>query len=168
MTAVRNGADIVVHTAPQSGLWDGELVTEMKEAGVAIIPTLKLWQHELRHDRTSIRKRFAGLAVEQLRAWSSAGGTVLFGTDVGYMDDYDPTDEYVLMAAAGMGFPQVLASLTTAPAQRFQASSQLGRIAPGLKADLVVLGADPATDIRAFASVRQTFRDGKPIYSATR
>lgn len=64
---------------------------------------------------------------------------VLFGTDVGYMSEYDPTEDYVLMAEAGMTFRQILASLTTAPAERFGASKQLGRVASGLTADLTIL-----------------------------
>jgi imidazolonepropionase-like amidohydrolase len=62
---------------------------------------------------------------------------------------------------AGMTFPQILASLTTAPAERFGASRQLGRIAPGLTADLTVLRTEPSNDIRALAAVDYTIRDGK-------
>ena len=96
--------------------------------------------------------------------WLEAGGTVLFGTDVGYMSEYDPTREYALMAAAGMSFRQVLAALTTAPAARFGESNQLGRIAPGLTADLTVMRGDPAIDIEALADVQYTLRDGRIIY----
>jgi imidazolonepropionase-like amidohydrolase len=35
-----------------------------------------------------------------------------------------------------------------------------------LAADLVVLRADPASDVRAFAAVQYTIRDGVPIYTA--
>jgi hypothetical protein len=59
-------------------------------------------------------------AQAQLRA--DAGGQVLFGTDVGYVSDYDPTDEYVFMRDAGLSYPRILASLTTAPAERFGAA----------------------------------------------
>src|SRR5688572_33100720 len=62
-------------------------------------------------------ERFSDMGVAQLRAWHGAGGRVLFGTDVGYMDDYDPTGEYVLKRIAGMSFSQILASLTTTPAR---------------------------------------------------
>jgi imidazolonepropionase-like amidohydrolase len=94
---------------------------------------------------------------------------VLFGTDVDAgMDDFDPSDEYALMAEAGMTFRQILASLTTAPAERFGERGRLGRIAPGLAADVVVLSGDPSRDVRAFAAVRYTIRDGKLIYEATR
>jgi imidazolonepropionase-like amidohydrolase len=108
------------------------------------------------------------IAVGQLRGWVRAGGEVLFGTDVGYMTEYDPTEEYALMAKAGMTFRQILASLTTAPAERFGASKQLGRIGPGFAADLTILRNDPSKDIRAFAAVEYAIRDGKVIYRWSR
>ena len=45
-----------------------------------------------------------------------------------------------------MSFPQVLASLTTAPADRFAPSEKTGRIAPGFQADLTVFAK--LTDVR--------------------
>lgn len=164
LAAVRGGVDVLVHTTPESGPWDDTVLQAMKQDHVALIPTLKLWKYELRHDRTSARDRFVKTGVEQLRAWLGAGGTILFGTDVGYMNDYDPSEEYALMAEAGMTFRQILESLTTAPAGRFGESSRLGRIAVGLPADVVVLSKDPSQDARAFASVRYTLRDGRLIY----
>jgi imidazolonepropionase-like amidohydrolase len=164
LAAVGGGADVIVHTTPQSGPWDERILAAMREGHVALIPTLKLWTYELRHDRISDMKRFLDAGVGQLRAWAASGGVILFGTDVGYMSDYDPTDEYVLMAQAGMSFRQILASLTTAPAERFGDSKRLGRVAAGLDADLVVLRNDPSRDVRAFANVRFTFRSGKLIY----
>ena len=168
LAAVRGGVDVLVHTAPKAGPWDETILAAMKKAGVALIPTLKLWSYELRHDRISARERFVTIGVEQLRAWRAVEGTVLFGTDVGYMSDYDPSDEYSLMAEAGMTFSEILASLTTAPATRFGESGQRGRIAPGFIADLVVLAGDPTRDVRALANVLYTIRDGKIIYSARR
>ena len=97
---------------------------------------------------------------EELRAFKAAGGQVLFGTDVGYMHDYDPTDEYVLMAKAGMTPGQILESLTTAPAARWKEEKRRGQVAPGFAADLVVLAADPAEDVRNFAKVQCVFRGG--------
>ena len=123
-------------------------------------------RYELRNERISLADGFEETAIGQLRAWSHAGGIVLFGTDVGYMTAYDTTDEYVLMARAGMTFPQILASLTTAPAERFGASRQAGRIAPGFTADLTVLRHDPAKDIRALSAVQYTVRNGKIIFRA--
>ena len=78
------------------------------------------------------------------------------------------SDEYRLLADAGMTFQQILASLTTAPAEKFGDSAQLGRIAPGFAADLVVLKGDPSQDVETFGSVIYTIRNGKIIYQATR
>ena len=107
-------------------------------------------------------------AIGQLRAWVGTGGEVLYGTDLGWVTEYDPTGEYVLMARAGMTFPQILASLTTAPAKRFGDADRLGRIAPGYTADLTILRSDPSKDIRALTAVDYTIRDGKVIYRAAR
>jgi imidazolonepropionase-like amidohydrolase len=164
LVAVRSGIDVLVHTTPGSGPWDDAVLSAMKQRGVALIPTLKLWKYELRHERTSVRDRFVRTAIGQLRAWHASGGVVLFGTDVGYVSDYDPSDEYALMAEAGMTFRHILASLTTAPAERFGESKQRGRIATGFAADLAVLNQDPSRDVRAFAAVRYTVRDGVLIY----
>jgi imidazolonepropionase-like amidohydrolase len=167
VASLQGGVDVVVHTTPQSGPWDDAVIEAMKEHRVALIPTLQLWDYELRHDRISARKGFVDTGVGQLRDWVAAGGTVLFGTDVGYMSDYDPSREYGLMAEAGMSYRQILTSLTTAPSEQFGVSKQQGRIDPGLAADLVILTADPSKNVRAFATVRYTIREGKIIYDAS-
>ncbi|HEY3160617.1 MAG TPA: amidohydrolase family protein [Vicinamibacterales bacterium] len=166
LNAVRSGVDVIVHTTPQMGPWNGAVLDELVAARVTLIPTLKLWRYELRHDRESIRDGFAAVGVGQLRAWRERNGAVIFGTDVGYMNDYDPTEEYVLMAQAGMTSADILASLTTAPAGRFGAASRAGRVAAGLDADVVVLAGDPAADVRAFAAVRYSIRGGRVLYAA--
>jgi imidazolonepropionase-like amidohydrolase len=166
LASVRAGVDVAVHTTPQSGPWDQDVLAAMKESGIALVPTLKLWKYELRHERISARERFVNAGIGQLRDWVASGGTVLFGTDVGYMSDYDPSEEYALMTEAGMNFRQILASLTAAPAERFGESNQRGRIAPGLAADLVVVHGDPSKDASVFAAVRYTIRGGRVVYRA--
>lgn len=165
LAAVRGGVDIIAHTTPRSGPWDKTLLSAMKERNVALTPTLSLWKSFMRHDRISAQEQFADTAIGQLRAWVDAGGTVLFGTDLGAVD-YDPSEEYLLMAEAGMGFREILASLTTEPAARFGESKQLGRIAAGLQADLVILKDDVSENIRGLAAVQYTLRAGKIVYRA--
>jgi imidazolonepropionase-like amidohydrolase len=99
-----------------------------------------------------------------VRAFLELGGEVLFGTDVGYMTDYDPGEEYVRLQQAGLSFAQVLATLTTAPGKRLTQEPGVGMVAAGSPGDLVVLDADPARDIRALAKVRYTIRGGRIIY----
>src|SRR5438045_8850841 len=98
LTAVRAGIDVVAHTT--TGPWDEAILTEMKQRGVALTPTLSLWKFFMRHDRLSMQEQFVSTAVGQLRDWIAAGGEVLFGTDLGAVDP-DPADDYALMAEAG-------------------------------------------------------------------
>jgi imidazolonepropionase-like amidohydrolase len=164
--AVDAGVDVLAHTNSEG--WTPALVESMLAHHTALVPTLKLWTYEAakEHSSPAATEAFLGDAVAELTAFVRGDGEVLFGTDVGYMRDFDPSDEYAYMARAGMTPTQILAALTTAPAARFQPKLKLGRVAVGYVADLTVLDGDPAQDVRAFARVRYTLRDGKPIYAA--
>ena len=168
--AIDAGVDVLVHTTPQIGPWGRELVAKMKAANIALIPTLQLWRFELVRGKAPAEavERFQQRGVEQLRDYFSAGGQILFGTDVGYMTDFSTLEEFQKMAEAGMGFHDILAALTTAPPARHGLGARKGRIAVGLDADLVVLRSDPAADISAFADVGYTIRGGRIIYRANR
>lgn len=160
LVAIRGGVNVVAHTTPRSGPWDDALIDEMRRREVTLTPTLAVWDALMRHDRISIREQFTQTAVAQLRAWHSAGGTILFGTDLGATDP-DPAAEYALMSQAGMGFTDILASLTIAPAKHFGVHSPCGRIAEGYQADLTVVGGDPARNVADLANVRYVLRAGK-------
>jgi imidazolonepropionase-like amidohydrolase len=166
LAALDGGVDVLAHTAPEGGPWGATLTGRMTRARLALIPTLKLWSFELtRRGVDSVTaQRFLNGAIQQLRAYAESGGEILFGTDVGYMTDYDPTDEYHYMAQGGLSFRQILATLTTAPARRFGGGRVTGRLESGMAADLVVLDGDPATDIRALSRVRSVWRQGQVIY----
>jgi imidazolonepropionase-like amidohydrolase len=165
--AIDSGVDVLAHTVPQSPPWTPDFVARLKRANVALIPTLTLFDFEGRKDEGTDQEREAWIAkmVAELRTYSQAGGEILFGTDIGYTDHFDTALEFTLMSQAGMNFQQILASLTTNPAQRFGSSERNGRIMKGMEADLVVLRADPAQDATAFSKVRCTIRSGKLIFS---
>jgi imidazolonepropionase-like amidohydrolase len=168
-TGLDAGVDVFAHTTVgDHESWDAALIQRMVKQNVSVIPTFKLWYYELAKENVpaSVADGLVAETLDQLRAFKAGGGNILFGTDVGYMHDYDPTDEYTLMAKAGLTPMEILASLTTAPAARLNETAQRGRVQPGLAADLVVLGGDPADDVRNFANVRCVFRKGELIYSA--
>lgn len=159
--------DILAHPplgAP--GPWPAPLLAELRDRGVSMVPTLKLLRYEL--DKEAVppadAERVLAETVREFGKFVAIGGEVLFGTDVDYMSDADPTEEYRLLARAGMSPMQILASLTTAPARRWNEADRRGRIAPGQDADLVVLQADPAKAVEHFAQVRCTVRGGRVIY----
>jgi imidazolonepropionase-like amidohydrolase len=167
--AATAGVDILLHTTLSGRTaWPDDLVLELVAKHVSLVPTLKLWRHELDKANVpaSIQAQLIAPTLEQLRSFAAAGGQVLFGTDIGYMTDFDLTEEYELLATAGRTPMQILASLTTTPAMRWNESKRRGRIAPGMDADLVVLAADPAADPKSFAKVRCTFRHGASLYDS--
>jgi imidazolonepropionase-like amidohydrolase len=167
--AIAAGVDILVHTTlGERAPWSDDVLAQLKAKRMSVIPTFKLWRYELKKEDVpaDVVDKLIGSTLQELRAFSAAGGQVLFGTDVGYMHDYDPTEEYVYMSQAGLSTMQILASLTTAPAARWNESARRGRVEAGMDADLVVLGRDPAVDVKHFADVRCVFRGGRLIYPA--
>lgn len=163
--AINGGVDILAHTFPQQG-WDRSIPLVMLERNVALIPTLKLWRFDGERFGTpeAVIVNSTRAAQEQLAAFSDLGGQILFGTDVGYVTDFDPTDEYLLMQQAGLSFAQILASLTTAPAQRFGMADRTGKLEVGMNADLVVFDEDPGSDITVFAEPRVVVRRGQIVF----
>ena len=158
--SVDGGVDVLLHVTELLDEWPRDLLARAVERRVGLVPTLKLLAPRDSRRRPNL--------LRQVRDYHQAGGQILFGTDVGFIPDYDPTEEYMSMTESGMTFRQVLTSLTTGPADRFGRSTQTGRIAPGLAADLAVLRSDPSTDVRALTAVESTLRSGKVIYRAAR
>jgi len=166
--AVDAGVTILAHPTATEGPWTPEVVSQLKSHDVALTPTLALFEVELKQINVPdhVRERISRDAAQQVKALADAGGTLLFGTDAGYLPDPDTTREFELLAAAGLDWRAVLASLTTAPAKRFGFEKRKGRVMAGMDADLVLLGSDPGRDAKAFADVRYTIREGKVLYRA--
>jgi imidazolonepropionase-like amidohydrolase len=164
--SLAGGVDVLAHTAPSAKEFTAGELSLMVRHHVALIPTLALFPDEVRKGGGSREDQdaFARLAIEELRSFVAAGGTVLFGTDVGYTRLYDTTSEVRYMAQAGMSWRQILASLTTSPAAFFKAP-HTGAVKAGMDGDLVVLDGDPAADVASFARVAITIRGGKIIYT---
>jgi len=158
--ALGGGVDILAHTIPGEKSFTAAELEQMKRQHTALIPTLTLWTTVV--SDANLAAQLVQTGTDQLKAYFSQGGTILFGTDVGFISKYDTTQEFEFMGRA-MPWRDVLASLTTNPAAFFKAATK-GRVEQGMDADLVVLDADPAQDVRNLAKVAYTIRDGKVIY----
>ncbi|HEY5755643.1 MAG TPA: amidohydrolase family protein [Steroidobacter sp.] len=146
--------------------WPEQMLKQAREAGMSMVPTLKLLPYELKKQQVpeAVADKIVAETVAEFGKFAAMGGQVLFGTDVGYMTDYDPTLEYELMAKAGMTPMQILASLTTTPALRWQEQARRGRLVAGMQADIVVLNTDPMQAANNFADIRCVIRGGELIY----
>lgn len=151
--AIEAGADALAHVFATfvKPDWDRGLIDRMVEREITLIPTLAVFET-------------SAIARAQLRRFQESGGDVVFGTDLGYLTEPDPTSEYWLMERAGMTPRRILASLTTAPARFFGLEGETGRVERGFAADLVVLAADPLEDASNLARVRYAFREGRLLY----
>ncbi|HET7506116.1 MAG TPA: amidohydrolase family protein [Kofleriaceae bacterium] len=100
-----------------------------------------------------------GKAIAQLR---DAGATILCGTDAanpGTAYGASMHEELALLVAAGLTPAAALTAATAAPAARFGLSDR-GRIAPGLRADLLLVEGDPTTDILETRRIAGIWRGG--------
>jgi len=157
---LKGHVDVLAHTIEGPADWTPEVVARLKAANVSLIPTLALF-----NSPTEINEGI----LHEVKSYADAGGTILFGTDIGYLANYaDLTREFALMKRAGLTFPQILASLTTAPAERLGFEKTTGCLAKGMDADVVILDGDPAQDIMALSRVNTTIRNGKIIYESGR
>jgi imidazolonepropionase-like amidohydrolase len=159
--ALAGGSDVLAHTIPTEGSFTADELARMKQQHTALIPTLTLWTTVV--PDPVIGDKLVGAGVDELKAYFSQGGTILFGTDVGFQSIYDTAQEFEYMGRA-MGWRDILASLTSNPSTFFKQPAK-GRVEKGMSADLVVLDADPASDVKNFSKVAYTIRQGEFIYS---
>jgi len=103
------------------------------------------------------------VAMQNLQTVWNAGITVVMGTDAGNIGTvHGPSvfREMDLMQRSGLNTLQVLKSATVNGALTV-AVADLGGVAPGKLADLVVLDADPLADLANLSRASYVLRDGR-------
>jgi imidazolonepropionase-like amidohydrolase len=104
----------------------------------------------------------AEASVRQLRA---AGVPILAGTDAsnpGTAHGAALHSELELLVKAGLTPVEALAAATSVPAKTFRLPDR-GRIARGLRADLVLVNGDPTRDVTATRDIAGVWKDGARI-----
>ena len=157
--AIAAGVDILAHAPDSTAGIDDALLRNIADHHMAMIPTLKMFATTVTDDPAYIRPIHS--LVAKFRA---LGGELLFGTDVGYMEDYRTADEFRALAECGLSSMDILRSLTIAPARRFHVDNEKGTVEVGKLADLTILDADPALSANAFAHVAMTVRAGRVLF----
>jgi imidazolonepropionase-like amidohydrolase len=153
--AIEAGVDVLAHTPEVTSGIDEAMLQRMIAQHMTIIPTLKLFSRD--DDIANIRR--LDYRFHQL------GGRLVYGTDTGFLPDYDQSEEFRQLMQAGFGFREVLAMLTTAPAELFHLSQREGKVMPGMRGDLTILSEDPASGHpEAFTKVKYTIRGGNVIW----
>ena len=142
---------------------DETIFRSMKAKGIALCPTLA-----------------AGDAVEQYKGWKrgepeparlqekrrsfraalAAGVTICMGGDVGVFAHGDNAREMEMMVEYGMAPLAVLCSATSVNADVFGIDDKVGRIKPGLLADITVVEGNPVKDMGVLHKVKLVMKGG--------
>jgi imidazolonepropionase-like amidohydrolase len=190
--AILAGADGLAHLSPEAVL-DGEVVQLARERGTFVVPTLTLNESLcgvrtgaslLEDDRlTPFLREYAhrtlrdcfqlrpprpldfSLVLASVRRLRDAGVPILAGTDApnpGTAHGVSLHRELELLVRAGLSPLEALRAATSAPARAFRLADR-GRIAVGLRADLLLVDGDPTTDILATRAIRTVWKQGQAV-----
>ncbi len=105
----------------------------------------------------------AAETAANFRRLLAAGTRMFVGTDSGVHGVFPGASlhrEMQLLVELGMSPLEVLKAATSAPAAFLDADGAFGRIAPGQRADLLLVRGNPAADIEALTAIDEVFLDG--------
>ncbi|WP_411070593.1 amidohydrolase family protein [Streptomyces sp. cmx-4-25] len=161
--ALTAGIDFITHVPVDRPLTPEEIDSAFSQ-GRAVIPTLTMMEGTTA--ARGVPAAFA-LASRNVAALHRAGVPVLAGTDantqpgVPFQVAHGASlhHELELLVDAGLSTAEVLRAATSLPAQHFGLTDR-GTIAPGLRADLVLVDGDPLTDIRTTRNITRIWCGG--------
>jgi imidazolonepropionase-like amidohydrolase len=145
-----------------------EVFRLMRQRGVGYCPTLAAgeayatyfegWEKGKAPPPASVVEK-----QRSFRAALEAGVAICFGGDVGVFRHGDNVRELEIMVEYGMTPLAALRAATAGNARLFHLAGQVGRIAPGMLADLVAVEGDPTREIGALRRVRAVFTSGRRV-----
>ena len=112
-----------------------------------------------------VSKAGCAAVAETVRRLKAAGVPLLAGTDApntGTAHGVSVHGELELLVEAGLTPLEALAAATSVPADRFRLPDR-GRIAPGKRADLLLVNGDPTTNIQATRDIVAVWKAGVPV-----
>lgn len=136
-----------VETIEHGNEGTAEIFKLMKEHGVAFVPTLSVGA------RDAARKAMFKAALD-------SGVTIVSGSDVGVFPHGTEALELQLMVDFGMTPAAALNAATAASARVLHMEKEIGRVQPGLFADLIAVPGDPTKDIGTLRNVTLVMKGG--------
>ncbi len=166
---IKNAVQAGIRSIEHGIYLDDEAIGMMLEHGTWLVPTLVAPQGVIEAAEAGASISAASLRkardvieahADSFRRAVAAGVKVAFGTDSAVTPHGRNLEEMPLMQAAGMAPEQVLASATSRAAELLGVDEDRGTIAPGKRADLVVVSGDPL-DLKSYADrIAAVYLDG--------
>lgn len=162
------GADILIHV-PMKQVFPEQLAIAISEKGIVLAPTLVMMEAFAHSDRNGYKPEHFKNAEDAVRLLHKHGVTILAATDAN-IGSFAPGVPYgtslhremKLLEQAGMSPIEILASATGNIAKTF-GMDDLGMIASGKKAALLLLEGRPDQNITDTTKIKQIWIDGQPI-----
>jgi imidazolonepropionase-like amidohydrolase len=138
------------------------------EPGVYEMITSEKYKESLKGDKkTAMEQAALPIALKNLKKVYDAGILVALGTDSGASPvrvfGFAEHEELQLLVQAGLTPLEAITVATKNAALLLHTSDEFGTLAPGLKANFIVLDKDPSQDIRNTESIHAVWRDGKKV-----
>ena len=150
--ALRVGVDGLAHAA----YVDSMLATQLRDAGIFMIPTLA----SLTAGDTSEVSR---ALVRALGIAHRVGVRIVFGTDAGAAPHGRNAEEFLALQRAGLTPLEAIRAATINAALAFGLADSVGTVRPGMSADVIAVDADPLTALEALRSPSFVMLRGKPM-----
>ena len=162
--AIEVGVDSIEHGSYLDE--DPELLDMMAEKGIVFTPTYGVYTFHAVHGTPHGRARAAALREHHVRSLEMAlehGVTVTAGTDEGGWEHGNNAHELSCLVEAGMTPMQAIVAGTGDAARCVGLESEIGTIAPGKRADLILVDGNPLDDVSILErgkAVNYVMKDG--------
>ena len=99
--------------------------------------------------------------LDMARRAHDGGVRIAFGTDSGVSAHGDNAQEFALLVRAGLTPLEAIQAATVGAAEHLKITSEAGRLAPGMPADLIAVSGDPMSDVTELQRVRFVMKSGQ-------
>lgn len=163
LAAVRAGVASIEH----GSILTDEIMAEMKARGTYLVPTTYIVETlDTRTLPPPIRAKAEYIlprAAENLRRAIAAGVPIAFGTDAAVIPHGENAREFAVLVDRGMT-PLAAIQTATIHAADLLGVSDRGRLAAGLRADLIAVPGNPLADIRVLENVQFVMKHGEAFH----